>query len=164
MAIKTLTVLLVVSYLSSSYAFNPFAIGRLNVEISDAKFQCDKMICPSSAERCVVTKQKDPKNPKVLVRTNTCISRTGVELRKKTWLEGTDASSKVNVRIEGHRYVGYTPYKPQNSGKKTNNNGNNAKENKNNNNNNWNNRNFEDEEQNEEFNKAVDELMKDFDM
>ncbi|NP_001298181.1 uncharacterized LOC106083545 precursor [Stomoxys calcitrans] len=156
---KIFAILLAVSYISSAYGFSN--IGRANVEISDSKFQCDKMLCPSSAERCVVTKEKDPKNPRVLVRTNTCLSRTGVELRKKTWQEGTNPNAKVSVHIEGLRYVGYTPYKPAANGKPAKP-GNPAKTKPQKPNSNWNLPDSNDDD-NDAFNRAVDELAKDFD-
>ncbi|XP_075161833.1 uncharacterized protein LOC142234557 [Haematobia irritans] len=110
MAIKILTVLLVVSCLSYAYGFNPFGAGGLSVDVTDKQFKCDKISCPADTERCVVSTEKDPRNPRILAHTNLCLSRTGSVLEKKTWYESTFKKQKVNVHIDAYRYEGkFTP-------------------------------------------------------
>lgn len=70
------------------------------------KLICDKIECPLNAERCVVSKEKDPKDDIILVRSNICYSKTGDELQKSVTTETVNPNSQINVLIEGYRSGG----------------------------------------------------------
>ncbi|XP_075161644.1 uncharacterized protein LOC142234403 [Haematobia irritans] len=142
MAIKTLAILLIVSYFNASYALSAFSVGRVNIDITDKEFKCDKIVCPANAEHCIVTLEKDPRNERIVAHTNVCLSATGAVLDKKTWYKGTFGKPKVNVRVEGSRYEG--KYKPLSFV------------------NDWDAANASSKEDTDAFNRAVEELSKDF--
>lgn len=70
------------------------------------KFICDKIECPLNTERCVVSKEKDPKDDIILVRSNICYSKTGDELQKSVTTETVNPNSQINVLIESYRSGG----------------------------------------------------------
>ncbi|XP_005177207.3 uncharacterized protein LOC101894797 [Musca domestica] len=103
MVAKKLIFALFVGILCSVYARSVSVIGDVHIVAENDNFQCDQLRCPLDAERCLVTKENDPKDPSILVRTNICYSKNGVELDKLSTRQTVDPNSQIKVRIEGYR-------------------------------------------------------------
>ncbi|XP_075161958.1 uncharacterized protein LOC142234669 [Haematobia irritans] len=137
MAVRALTTIFLISFLCTVYGNLPVPIGRANIEITDKRFQCDRIECPLETERCVVTKEKHPKSNWMLVNTNICYAKDGRVLKKAERQQSIDPKVYVSVRLEGTRNAGSSSF---NAGNDSN------------------------EDENDAFNRAVDELSKDFDL
>ncbi|NP_001298180.1 uncharacterized LOC106083544 precursor [Stomoxys calcitrans] len=138
MAIRTSLVFLLASFVCSAYSQLLTPIGRANIEITDRRFQCDRIECPMETERCVVTKEKHPQSDWMLVVSNQCYSQDGTLLKKAEKQQSIDPKVHVKIHLEGRRIYGDRPSVGENDA--------------------------DDDEGDDAFNRAVDELSKDFDL
>ncbi|XP_073840811.1 uncharacterized protein [Musca autumnalis] len=116
MVTKELLIVLFISVLCSSYPRSVSVIGDVYIVVENGIFRCDKITCPAEAERCLVTKEKDPKDPSILVRTNICYSRTGQELSNSVNNETVDPSTQISLHVEGNRSGGISSVNSINNG------------------------------------------------
>ncbi|XP_037933483.1 uncharacterized protein LOC119668146 isoform X1 [Teleopsis dalmanni] len=78
-------------------------IDDVEVSIVGNKFKCDKMDCPSDADRCEVEKYKNSENPSELIRKNTCFSKSGSILKTNSEKSAIDPRSNVSLRVIAYR-------------------------------------------------------------
>ncbi|XP_075160353.1 uncharacterized protein LOC142233338 [Haematobia irritans] len=104
MAIWKLAFVLLISFLCSAKGRSVSVIGDVLIEVDNGKLRCDKIVCPLDTERCVVSKEKDPNDPTVLVRSNICYSANGEELANSLTNETIDPHTQISFLIEANRY------------------------------------------------------------
>ncbi|XP_013119209.2 uncharacterized protein LOC106096160 [Stomoxys calcitrans] len=115
MAIRKVALVLVISFLCSAHARSVSVVGDVFIEVDDNKFRCDKIECPLNAEYCVVTKEKDPNDASVLVRSNTCYTKLNEELTKSVFKETVDPNTHIHLILKAGRNGGVSSINSSNS-------------------------------------------------
>ncbi|XP_037933485.1 uncharacterized protein LOC119668146 isoform X2 [Teleopsis dalmanni] len=78
-------------------------IDDVEVSIVGNNFKCDKMDCPSDADRCEVEKYKNSGNPSELIRKTSCLSKTGSILKSNSESSSIDPNSNASLRVVAYR-------------------------------------------------------------